>query len=255
MPERVFIGPHDVPSLFIAPDAPGRFPAVVMQHGLGSHKDDLLPAALLLAAFGFVALLPDAWGHGERFPTDGPNWMTAFSADFILEVLRHTVDDMGVALTVLLERPDVLPGGALLAGFSLGAIASLIVGTEDARAAGIYSISGSPVPDLAHMLPMGLPGPSPEGEVWARAHDAADHLAALAPKPLLLQHGRNDDMVPVSGSLRLYESAQPLYSAHPDRLSLMLYDHRHDVTEAEVAEGVEWLLPFFATGEQQESVA
>ncbi len=27
----------------------------------------------------------------------------------------------------------------------------------------------------------------------------------------------------------------------------MLYDHRHDVTEAEVAEGVEWLLPFFAT--------
>jgi uncharacterized protein len=254
-PERTTVGPESIPALIVRPEAEQPCPAALVQHGYGASKTDLLPLGEFLASYGFVALLPDAWGHGERFPTDGPNWMTAFSADFILEVLRHTVDDMGVALTVLLERPDVLPGGALLAGFSLGAIASLIVGTEDARAAGIYSISGSPVPDLAHMLPMGLPGPSPEGEVWARAHDAADHLAALAPKPLLLQHGRNDDMVPVSGSLRLYESAQPLYSAHPDRLSLMLYDHRHDVTEAEVAEGVEWLLPFFATGEQQESVA
>jgi len=106
------------------------------------------------------------------------------------------------------------------------------------------------------MLPAGLPGPGTEAEHWARAHDSAEHLAAFAPKPLLLQHGRHDDMVPVGGSLRLHETAQPLYAAHPDRLALMLYDHRHDVTEAEVNEGVQWLLPFFVTAfEENESVA
>jgi uncharacterized protein len=247
--ERITVGLEAIPALIVRPEIDRPCPAALVQHGYGASKSDLLPLGEFLASYGFVAMLPDAWGHGDRFPSEGPNWMTGFSADFIVEVLRRTVDDMDVALTALLERPDVRPGGALLAGFSLGAIASLIVGTEDERAAGIYSISGSPVTDLVHMIPFGMPGPGPEAEQWARAHDAAEHLSKIAPKPLLLQHGRKDDMVPVAGSMRLYETAQPLYSAHPDQLSLMLYDHRHDVTEAEVAEGVEWLLPFFAPGE------
>lgn len=254
-PEPLAVGPESIPALIVRPEADEPRPAALVQHGYGASKADLLPLGQFLASYGFVALLPDAWGHGDRFPTSGPNWMTDFSADFIVEVLRHTVADMGVALTSLLDRSDVRPGGALLAGFSLGAIAALIVGTEDARAAGIYSISGSPVPDLVQMMPAGMPGPGPDAEHWARAHDAAEHLATLAPKPLLLQHGRNDDMVPVGGSLRLHETAQPLYSAHPNKLALMLYDHRHDVTEAEVSEGVQWLLPFFmaSAGEQDES--
>lgn len=255
-PEAVEIGPHSIPALIVRPEAEEPRPAALVQHGYGASKADLLPLGQFLASYGFVALLPDAWGHGDRFPTSGPNWMTEFSADFLVEVLRHTVEDMGDALTTLLARPDVRMEGALLAGFSLGAIASLIVGTEDPRAAGVYSISGSPVPDLAHMMPVGLPGPGPEAERWAYAHDAANHLATLVPKPLLLQHGRHDDMVPVGGSMRLYETAQPLYSAHPEKLALMLYDHRHDVTEAEVNEGVQWLLPFFVTpAESDESAA
>jgi uncharacterized protein len=255
-PEPIEVGPASIPALIVRPEAEAPRPAALVQHGYGASKADLLPLGQFLASYGFVALLPDAWGHGDRFPTSGPNWMTNFSADFIVDVLRHTVDDMGVALTALLERSDVRPGGALLAGFSLGAIASLIVGTEDARAAGIYSISGSPVPDLVHMMPAGMPAPGPDAERWARAHDSAEHLAMLTPKPLLLQHGRHDDMVPVSGSLRLYETAQSLYAANPDNLALMLYDHRHDVTEAEVNEGVQWLLPFFAEPcAEDESVA
>ena len=250
-PEHIAVGAESIPALVVRPEGDGPYPAALVQHGYGASKNDLLPLGQFLASYGFLALLPDAWGHGERFPSEGPNWMTGFSADFIVEVLRHTVADMSIALTALLDRPDVQPGGALLAGFSLGAVAALIVGTEDTRAAGVYSISGSPVPDLAHMMPLGMPGPHPDAERWALAHDAAEHLATLAPKPLLLQHGRNDDMVPVAGSLRLFEMAQPLYAAQPDHLKLMLYDHRHDVTEAEVAEGVQWLLPFFATPIEQ----
>lgn len=243
--ERVVVGERDVPALVVQPRAEGVYPGVLVQHGYGASKSDVLPLGEFFASLGFVALLPDAWGHGERFPENGPNWMNSFSPDFIVEILRNTVADMRDALTALDQRPDVRRGEHLVSGFSLGAIAALVLAQEDDRVAGVYSISGSPLPDLVHAIPSWMPGPGPEAEAWARAHDITAHLNHLAPKPLLLQHGRADDMVPVGGSIRLYEEAKPYYARHPERLELMLYDHRHDVTEAEVAQGLDWLLPFF----------
>ncbi|HEV2237874.1 MAG TPA: hypothetical protein VGR57_14540, partial [Ktedonobacterales bacterium] len=78
------------------------------------------------------------------------------------------------------------------------------------------------------------------------AHDAAAHLANLAPRPLLLQHGRRDDMIPLANALRLHETARPLYAEHPDRLALMLYDHRHDVSDQQIADAVDWTTAHFA---------
>lgn len=244
--ERIVVGGDGIPALVVRPQTTRPCPGVLMQHGYGSSKHDLLPLAMLLASYGFVGLLPDAWGHGDRFPASGPNWMSAASADFFLEVVRRTLDDMREALTALLALPGVREDAVIAGGFSMGAMAALVLGTEDERVAGVISVSGSPLPDLLSVRLFGADGPSAATAGWAREHDAAAHIGRLAPKPLLLQHGRADDMVPVGGTLRLYEAAQPFYAAHPDRLALMLYDHTHLVTEAEIADGVGWLLPFFA---------
>jgi len=75
------------------------------------------------------------------------------------------------------------------------------------------------------------------------------NIARLAPKPLLIQHGRHDDMVPVEGALRLYAAAQPHYAAHPNHLALMLYDHTHTVVEAQLRDALTWLAPLFADPE------
>src|SRR5579859_1382054 len=127
--ERVVIGPHNMPALLVKPhgEAPTRgFPAVLIQHGYGAEKADLLPLASLLVSHGFIALLPDAWGHGERFPASGPNWMTQISADYFLEVVRNTVDDMRDALTWLATVPGARAGDLVVGGFSMGAVAALI---------------------------------------------------------------------------------------------------------------------------------
>ena len=235
----------------VRPPLHATHPAALIQHGYGAEKADLLPLANLLAGHGFISLLPDAWGHGERFPTSGPSWMNQLSADYFITVLRHTVADMREALTLLQSVPDVRADATLVGGFSMGAMAALIVGVEDERAAGVVSASGSPLPDLVNVSIFGSAPPSEESANWARTHDAAAQVGRLAPKPLLLQHGRQDDMCPIAGTLRLYETAKPYYEAHPDRLKLMLYDHSHLVTEAQLLDAVHWLAPFFTAPERE----
>lgn len=244
--ERITFGAAAIPALLVRPHATGPRPAALIQHGYGAEKADLLPLASLLAARGFVSLLPDAWGHGERFPASGPNWMNQLSADYFLTVVRHTIDDMGEALTTLLAQPDVRADAAIVAGFSMGAIAAMIVGTEDARVAGLISAAGSPLPDLLGVSLFGSTPPSAENIAWANQHDAVDRVGQLAPKPLLLQHGTVDDMVPDRGTLRLFDTAQLLYASHPERLALQRYPHSHLVSEQQLTDAVAWLTPFFA---------
>lgn len=252
-PEHLSVGPHGIPALLVRPQADSARPAAIIQHGYGANKTDLLPFAHFLAERGFVALLPDAWGHGARLPQAGPNWMSELSADYFLEVLRHTIHDIGECLDAMEQRPDVRHDALLMAGFSMGAMAALLVGTQDPRVAAVISASGSAAPDLLSISIAGSRLAGPETCAWAREHDAAAHLARLAPRPLLLQHGTNDDLVPVANTLRLHQEATPLYANHPERLGLMLYEHRHMVSQRQIEDAAEWVAPFFA--ERDETAA
>jgi fermentation-respiration switch protein FrsA (DUF1100 family) len=243
--ERVTIGKESVPALLVRPETDLPRPAALMQHGWTSCKEDFLPLALLLATYGFVSLLPDAWEHGERLPENGPSWKTERSTDYFIEVVRHTSDDQGEEFKWLAEQPYVRSDALVVGGFSMGAIAALITGTEDESVAAVVSVSGSPLPDLANVTMLGTNTPNAANRQWSREHDAAANIARLAPKPLLIQHGRHDDMVPVEGALRLYAAAQPHYAAHPDHLALMLYDHTHTVVEAQLRDALAWLAPLF----------
>jgi dienelactone hydrolase len=245
--ERLELQSGVVPALLIRPAGSGPHPAAVLQHGYGSRKEDLLPLATELAAHGFVVLLADAWGHGERLPTHGPTWMTELSADYFFTVTRNTADDVIAALNLLECRPEVRPDQKVVGGFSMGAIVALLVGTEDERAAGVVSLAGSPLPDLLSVSIYGSKLAGPESRHYALDHDAADaeHLRRLAPKPLLISHGQRDDMVPVAGALRLYQSARPYYATYPDRLALKLYDHTHVVGEQQMYDALEWMTPYF----------
>lgn len=249
--ERLALGPDRVPALLVRPDAPGRHPAALLQHGYGAEKTDLLPFGTVLAAYGFVVLMADAWGHGERFPATGPSWMTEVSADYFLDVVRHTVEDMRAGVDELLVRDEVREDAVLAAGFSMGGMAALLAGAEDARVAGVVSLAGSPLPDILEVSLFGSRLPSPESRAYAHAHDVVAHVARLAPKPLLLSHGRHDDMVPVAGTLRLYEAAKPLYADHPGRLALQLFDHTHHITEEQIRDALAFIAPLFLPGEDK----
>ena len=73
--ERVEIGPEAIPALVVQPQSTPSdhsLPAVLIQHGYGAEKADLLPLASELVAHGFITLLPDAWGMASASPPAAP---------------------------------------------------------------------------------------------------------------------------------------------------------------------------------------
>lgn len=243
--EEIAIGSQEIPALLVRPRADGPHPAAIVQHGYGADKSDLLPLGEYLAERGFVILLPDAWGHGERLPMYGPSYLNTLSADYLFEVVRHTADDLTTCLDVLLTRPDVRPDAVSVAGFSMGGGVALMAGLLDARVAAIVSMAGMAPQDLSVLTLPGITPPSEELQHWARAQNLSAALERFAPRPLLLIHGRQDDMVSPQASQVVYDAALPFYRDHPERLVLKWYDVSHMITVPMIVDAVEWLAPFF----------
>lgn len=243
--EEVAVGPNEVPAMLVRPRADGPQPAAIIQHGYGADKTDLLPLGEYLAERGFLVLLPDAWGHGERMPLHGPSYLNTLSAEFIAETVVRTSDDMQACLDFLGERPDVRADAISVGGFSMGAGIALMTGLRDARVAAIVSLSGASPQDLLLLRLPGLPPPGEELQRWAAEQDLARDLASFAPRPLLLIHGRQDDMVSPQASQRIYDTALPFYHDHPERLALTWYDVSHMITVPMIVDAVDWIAPFF----------
>lgn len=252
-PERITLGPQAIPALRYVPlsATPARFPCLLIQHGYGADKYDLAPLAESLAALGCVALLPDAWGHGERFDPLGTNWTNASSADYFVEVIRHVTDDLVAILGDLAADVAIDPTRIILAGFSLGGITSLLTAERSATVAGVLAIAGGVSPDILE-APLGMSHTTQANTAWAQEHDMAapENAAKLAPRPVLLLHGRQDDRLPVSGSERLFAAAAPTYADDPERLRLRLHDATHEITMQMLVDALEWLSEFFLTPEK-----
>jgi dienelactone hydrolase len=243
--EEIAVGPDGVPALVVRPRADGPQPAAIIQHGYGADKTDLLPLGEYLAERGFVVLLPDAWGHGERMALHGPSYLNTSSADFIVETITRSVVDVQACLGYLSARPDVRADAISVGGFSMGAGIALMTGLTDARVAAVVSLAGAAPQDL---LSLRLPGMLPPGEElqrWAAEQDLGGALAGFAPRPLLLIHGRQDDMVAPQASQRIYDTALPFYRDYPERLALKWYDVSHTITVPMIVDAVDWIAPFF----------
>jgi uncharacterized protein len=243
--EEIAVGPDEIPAMFIRPRVDGPQPAAIILHGYGADKTDLLPFGEYLAERGFLVLLPDAWGHGERIAAHGPSYMNTLSVEFIAETVIRTVDDVKACLDYLGARPDVRADSISVGGFSMGAGVALMAGLRDARVAAVVSMAGASPQDLLALRLPGLPPPGEELQRWAAGQDLAHDLEGFAPRPLLLIHGRQDDMVSPQASQRIYDTALPFYGDCPERLTLKWYDVSHMITVPMIVDAVEWIAPFF----------
>ena len=243
--EEIAVGPNEVPAMLVRPRADGPQPAAIIQHGYGADKNDLLPLGEYLAERGFLVLLPDAWGHGERLSMNGRSYLNTLSADFLVETVRQTVDDVKACLDYLSALPDVRADAISVGGFSMGAGIALMTGLRDARVAAIVSLAGASAHDLVTLRLPGMEAPSEELQRWATEQDLGSALARFAPRPLLLMHGRQDDMVSPQASQHIYDTALPFYRDSPERLTLKWYDVSHTISVPMIVDAVNWIAPFF----------
>ncbi len=181
-------------------------PGIVLIHGWDSARDRILPHAGYLHAAGFHVLAFDVRGCGANPPESLPVSVGEFAAD------------TRAAVAWLAARPEVTRVAAL--GHSMGASGALVAAAGDPSIAAVVALSTPAGPERLtrqtfRLANLPIPSPLAWPLAWLttrvylrpRHHSAAavsaTHAVRRIMAPVLLVHGTDDSVVPISDLERL----------------------------------------------------
>ncbi len=181
---------------------------IILCHGLGANRLDMLPQAVLLAEHGYGSLLFDFRAHGES------------EGEMVTYGYAET-DDVLAAVDYLLARPDVDPQRIGILGGSLGAATAIraaarsthlkavvaesaFTSLEDEVASSFKVFSGLPAFPFA---PLTVAFAQRQTGLRISEVRPIDDIPSIAPWHVFIIHGTDDDMIPAEQGLRLYEAA------------------------------------------------
>jgi uncharacterized protein len=186
----------------------GRSPApgVVLVHGWESARDRVLPHATYLHAAGFHVLAFDVRGCGANPLEVHPVSVGEFAAD------------TRAAVAWLAKRDEVTRVGVL--GHSMGASGALVAAAVDPAICAVVALAAPAGPERLTRQTFRLAGlPIPSAVAWPlawlttrvylrpRGHRVSEvsamHAVRRIAAPVLLVHGADDSIVPVSDLARL----------------------------------------------------
>lgn len=193
---------------FIPAENESPAPTILFLHGLGGNRQTLLEQAVLLHHYGYAALLIDLRGHGE-------------SEGAVTTLGYLELQDVQAALDLLLARPDVNPEQIALIGESMGAVTAIRAAARipQVRAVVAQSAFTSAEDIMAEILDrhLGLPPfPLIPLGLWLAEQDTGvplrdvrpvDDIGRIAPRPVLLMHGTQDQTIDPVNSQELYDAA------------------------------------------------
>jgi dipeptidyl aminopeptidase/acylaminoacyl peptidase len=174
--------------------------AVLLLHGTGGSRQDLLPEMGILAKRGISVLALDLPGHGQ---SDGESHWDEPER----QATRAAVD-------FLAKQQEVDPNRIGAFGFSLGSYTALQVAATDRRLKAI-AVAGAP-PNVADHAryeygTLGTWGALLAMRVSGMKFDELipeQIVAQWTPRPLLVIEGEQDEVVPTSLARRLYDAAK-----------------------------------------------
>lgn len=216
-----------LPGWFI-PAGPAPAPAVALVHGWESARDRTLPHAQFLHAAGFHVLAVDVRGHGGNAPEELPISVGEFAAD------------AAAAARWLASRPEATRIG--LFGHSMGAAGVLVAAAANPAVAAVVAVSTPTDPyrltrQTFQLADLPLPGALAWPLAWLttrvylrpRRHAVSSISATRAVRairaPVLLVHGDDDHIVPVSHLARL--AAVRRTAAVGPTQTLVVHDGHH----------------------------
>lgn len=204
-------------------------PAVLVMHGWGANASMMLSSAAPLSEAGFAVLLLDARCHGA-------SGHEAFTS------LPRFAEDIEAALDWLAQAPQVDAGRLAVIGHSVGAGAALLSATRRSDIRAVISISAFAHPYevmrrflAIHHIPYFAVGwyvlRHVQRVIGARFDEIAPiRSIARVRCPVLLVHGKDDDVVPLDDARRL------LAAGPAGQVQLLTVAGRHDPIEALQAE-------------------
>lgn len=207
----------------------GRWPAgdAEAEDGVRVHHYDY---ARQLARRGYVVLAPDARGFGER-AADGCHVSGLLSLYYGRPVAGQRLWDDRRSLDLLAGLPQVDSDRLGCVGLSEGGKRTLLLAALDDRVAAAV-VSG-------YFTSIRL-----EAETWERLNgwdicnavpgllawaDLPDIAALVAPRSLMIQHGRNDGLYTLAHVERGFDVLPAMWErcGRPDRVGLEVFDGEH----------------------------
>ena len=183
-------------------------PWLILCHGLGANRADLLEIANGLHAAGFNLFLFDFRGHGGS-----GGRVTSFG--------WREQRDLEGALSFLGSQPDIPPQPYGVYGISMGGAVALMVAATDERLAAVAADSPylSLEDTLGRHLTLLYPVPRVpfvwfvlatyrlRFGVWPRQVSPRDAAAQMSPRAVLLIHGAEDPRMPAQGTRQIFDAA------------------------------------------------
>lgn len=227
-------------------------PAVLLQHGLGGNKTQLVLLATTLASKGFASVMIDTAGHGERRAFANRASVGDWDLADIRLACAQTTMDLRRALDYLETRADVDKKRIGYVGVSLGGIiGSLFVPNEPRVRAAVFWAAGGGWGNIARKSEISLAkrrraAESATSQDFTRVGeemrdvDPLTYIARAAPRPILFLNGTNDTLVPTATGKALFAAARDV-----KKQILLPGGHIPDIPTM-VTETVGWLQRYVA---------
>jgi fermentation-respiration switch protein FrsA (DUF1100 family) len=174
---------------------------VVLVHGYARDRTELLPEARMLVNLGYGVLLFDTRAQGA---SDGAHIGLGY---------LETLDVRAAVDFALAQSPQTQIG---VIGYSIGAVAALQAAAEDTRIRAVIAVS--PFASLRDTVRHRFRKIQPPASIlvwWGERMTGldvddlrpVDVVARIAPRPILIMQGEEDQMVPACSGQRLFAAA------------------------------------------------
>ncbi len=229
-----------VPGIFMAPaiaSSKAPAPCVLLLHGLGGSKADVLLLGIALARRGYASFAVDIAGHGER-PRIGGKTVDKLTTAQMHGLVAETAVDLRRAVDFVQTRPEVDRGRLGFLGISLGGIiGGLFAGNEPRLQTTVLWAAGGNWGKLfaTSQHPFAVEFrrtnsvTSTGADILEKAFTDVDPLGVvsyIAPRPLLFINGTADMIVPRTCADALFAAAK-----EPKKRVLLPGGHIPDVNE------------------------
>ena len=204
--------------------APGSCAGILFWHWLETRAPDgnrtqFLEEAGSVAARDAVALLPQG-----RFPwTIDPSGSAADLEQIGLEVAR-----LKAGLDLLAARPEVDPDRLAVVGHDFGGMYGILAAADDPRVRSVVVIAATPRWSDWFLPFWAIPEDRLDYLRATRDLDPIERIAAIAPRPILLQFGERDWFIAAMSAWGLRRAG-----GGEETVELKMYDAEHDMRLAD----------------------
>ena len=233
-----------IPTLLARPLDDETVPAVIFLHGIGQSKEFLDEIAEPFVDAGFAIATFDQHDRGERRLEPRNNIRSALA-------LRRrgalTVIETRRLVDYLQSRDDIAEERIYLVGASYGALTGATAAAFDERIAAVVLTYGG-----GHLTTL-FTSDAVKDEIGVLVYplrylaswffwpaDPIRYVDRISPRPLLMQNGVDDELIPKAAAERLYDAAK-------EPKEIVWYDSDHigldeEVVEEVLNDAIEWLL-------------